>query len=89
MKKLCPLNLNLCGEGLSHESALTTVTVSLVNIKEERFSTLLKLLRVTDWVIHFINRIMRRDAEKGTLTAKEIQVAKQLWDIYIQKKHYT
>lgn len=32
---------------------------------------------------------MRRDAEKGTLTAKEIQVAKQLWDIYIQKKHYT
>lgn len=31
---------------------------------------------------------MRRDAEKGTLTAKEIQVAKQLWDVYIQKKHY-
>ena len=89
VKKLCPLNLSLCGEGLSHESTLTTVTVSLVDIKEQRFSTLLKLLLVTAWVIHFINGIMRRDAEKGTLIAKEIQVAKQPWDIYIQKKHYT
>ena len=81
----------IVGEG-SHmekrESTLATVTVSLVDIKEERFSTLLKLLRVTAWVIRFTNRLRRRDTEKGTLTAEEIQVAKQLWDVYIQNKHY-
>lgn len=32
------------------EKQESTVNVSLVDIKEERFSTLLKLLRVTPWV---------------------------------------
>ena len=32
---------------------------------------------------------MRRDIVDGTLTAQEIQVAKQLWDLYIQSKHYS
>ena len=31
---------------------------------------------------------MRKDTEKGTLTAQEIQVAKQLQDVYIESKHY-
>ena len=71
------------------ENTIPTITTSLVDIKEERFSTQLKLLRVTAWVMRFANKLMRRNTENGTLTVQEIQNAKQLWDLYIQNKHYS
>jgi len=55
-------------------------------IKEEKFSTLLRLLRVTAWVIHYANKLMR-STKDGTLTAQEIHQAKLLWDLHIQSKY--
>ena len=54
------------------ESKQATVTVSLVDIKQERFSTLLKLLRVTAWIMRFVNKVMRRNVAGGILTSQEI-----------------
>ena len=80
------------GEGSlieNQQSKQVTVTVSLVDIKEKRFSSLLKLLRVTAWVRRFMNKLQRKDTVSGALTAQEIQSAKQIWDQYIQGKHYS
>ena len=74
------------GEGFhieSQQSKQVTFTVSLVDIKEEIFSSLLKLLRETAWVRHFVNKLKRKDTISGALTALEIQSAKQVWDRYI------
>ena len=53
-------------------------------INEERFSTLLKLLRVTAWFIRAASKFMKRITEEGALTARELQESKYLWDLYIQ-----
>ena len=39
--------------------------------------------------MHFVSKLMKRDVVDGTLTAQENQVAKRLWDLYIQSKHYS
>jgi len=79
----------IVGEG-SHvaqqQNKRAIVTVSLVDIKQERFPTLLKLLRVTAWVKRFVNKLLRRDIADDALTAQEIQTAKQLWDLYISEQ---
>jgi len=53
----------------NQQSKQVTVTVSLVDIKEERFSSLLKLIRVTAWVRRFVNKLKRKDTVSGALTA--------------------
>jgi len=73
----------------NRQSKQVTGTVSLVDIKEKRFSSLLKLLRVTTWVRHFVNKLQRKDMVSDALTAQEIQSAKHIWDRYIQEKHYS
>ena len=44
---------------------------------------------MTAWDVRFAYRLMRRDTENGTLTAQEIKTAKQMWNVYIQGKHYS
>ena len=58
------------------ENILPIITTNFIDFKEERFPTLLKLLRVTAWVMRSTNKFMRRNTENGTLTAQEIQKAK-------------
>ena len=74
-------------EGYTTEKQDKSLIGSL--IKEGKFSTLLKLLRVTAWLVHAANIFMKRNTEKGALTAKELQESKFVWDLYIQKKCYS
>ena len=71
-------------EGYTPEKQDKSLIGSL--IKEGKFSTLLKLLRVTAWLVRAANIFMKRNTEKGALTAKELQESKFLWDLFIQKK---
>ena len=74
-------------ESSTTEKQAKTCIGNLIN--EERFSTLLKLLRVTAWFIRAASKFMKRITEEGALTARELQESKYLWDLYIQKKCFS
>lgn len=58
-------------------------------IDEEKTSKLLKLLRITAWLLRGRDKFMRRNVEGGPLTAGELRRAKLVWDLYIQRKCYS
>ncbi|VDI44461.1 Hypothetical predicted protein [Mytilus galloprovincialis] len=53
----------------------------------ENFSSLIRLLRITAWVQRFIKKL-KKDTISGPLTAKEIEDAKFMWIVHIQRKHF-
>ena len=77
----------IMAESSTIEKQAKTCIGNLIN--EERFSTLLKLLRVTAWFIRAASKFMKRITEEGALTARELQESKYLWDLYIQKKCFS
>ncbi|CAC5412906.1 unnamed protein product [Mytilus coruscus] len=56
-------------------------------MKCENFSSLIRLLRITAWVQRFIRKL-KKDTISGPLTAKEIEDAKFMWIVHIQRKHF-
>ena len=52
-----------------------------------RFSSLIKLLRVTAYVKRFIDKV-KKIKSAGDLTAKETEDAERTWIMYLQQKHY-
>ena len=61
---------------------------NLSDIDEKRHSSLYKLLRVTAWVIRFINKLRKKDLITEPLSTHEIVRAKLYWELYIQQRHY-
>ena len=45
----------------------------LSDIDERRYSSLYKLLRVTAWVVRFIDKLKKRSTASGPLTTQELQ----------------
>ena len=77
----------VCGEDSPGKSVETKPNLS--DIDETRYSSLIKLLRVTAWVLRFIDKLKKQgELLTGPLTAQEIQKAKLLWELHIQQKHY-
>ena len=62
--------------------------INLSDINIEKFSSLQRLLRVTSWIIKYVNKFMKTEHESGPLNALELQRVKLLWELYIQQKHY-
>ena len=62
--------------------------LNLSDINESCCSSLLKLVRVTAWVLRFVNNLRKRESYSGPLTVKELQKARLVWDLYIQYKYY-
>ena len=60
----------------------------LSDFYETRYSPLYKLLRVTAYVVWFVNKL-KRDSVSGLLPPPELQRAKLYWQLYIQHKHYS
>ena len=77
----------ITAEGFTIEKQVQLSIGNLIN--EERFSSLLKLLRITAWFIRAVSRFMRRNTEEGALKARELQKSKLLWDHYIQNKCFS
>lgn len=65
---------------------LSNTTPFGINIDE--YSSLKKLLRVTAWLLRFVNKARKVHSQKGELTASEISHAKRMWCSYIQKSEY-
>ena len=66
-----------------------TQKIPIGNLDDEKTSKLLKLLRITAWLLRGRDKFMRRNVEGGTLTAGELRRAKLVWDLYIQRKCYS
>ena len=45
-------------------------------------------MRVTAWVLRFTNKLRKKNPKTGPLSIDEIQKAKLLWELHIQRKHY-
>ncbi|CAC5412913.1 unnamed protein product [Mytilus coruscus] len=76
----------LVGEPLQELIAIKKLE-SPYSMKCEIFSNLIRLLRITAWVQRFIRK-QKKDTISGSLTAKEIEDAKFMWIVQIQRKHF-
>ncbi|GBM34821.1 hypothetical protein AVEN_208028-1 [Araneus ventricosus] len=54
-----------------------------------KFSCLRNLLRVTAWVVRFVNALKRKNAEKGPLTSDELTTAEMFWVRITQNDSYS
>ncbi|GBO18374.1 hypothetical protein AVEN_130645-1 [Araneus ventricosus] len=54
-----------------------------------KFSCLRNLLRVTAWVVRFVNALKRKNAEKGPLTSDELTNAEMFWVRITQNYSYS
>ena len=59
-----------------------------LGIDELRYSSLTKLLNVTDYVPRFVDKIKKKQSSFGNLKRNEIQKAEKLWINYVQQKHF-
>ena len=57
-------------------------------LQAHNFCKLTKLLRVTAWTLRFVNRLRKKTDQTGSLTAGEIQNAKELWDRFVQAETF-
>ena len=55
-------------------------------MKEERFSSYWKLIRVTAWSMRFLHNLMKNVKKKGSLNADEIRAANEMWVKCIQRR---
>ncbi|XP_055932972.1 uncharacterized protein LOC129962995 [Argiope bruennichi] len=65
---------------------INTTIVQEKIIDPETFSCLLKLLRVTSWILRFVNTLKKKNVEKGSLTSEELSDAEMLWVRIVQKR---
>ncbi|GFT12480.1 integrase_H2C2 domain-containing protein [Nephila pilipes] len=54
-----------------------------------KFSCLFKMLRVTAWVLRFINALKKKNYEKGPLTSDEFNNAELFWVKIVQNDSYS
>ena len=52
---------------------------------EKKYSSLLRLLQITAWVLRFITKVRKEKAQTGELKPSEIKQAKILWIKSIQR----
>lgn len=55
----------------------------------ENFSSLSQLLRVTAWLLRFVNNLKGQIKLTGSLSSHELSLATRQWLHYIQRKHFT
>ncbi|XP_055924489.1 uncharacterized protein LOC129956586 [Argiope bruennichi] len=60
---------------------INTAIVQEKIIDPEKFSCLLKLLRVTSWILRFVNTLERKNVEKGPLTSEELSDVEMFWSL--------
>ena len=71
-------------------SAMDTTEKTPYGIQDEKFSTFVRLIRVTAWISRFINRLRKLSTEsRKELTNAELQYATILWCESVQRKHYS
>lgn len=81
-------------ESISHLIAsndyMESVEEAPYGIQSDKYSSFIRLIRVTGWIIRFINRLRKSSTEPGKeLTSKELQSATIKWCKYVQNKNFS
>ena len=83
---------NLTGENTTEgkveiKDKLTSLTTPF-GMDEKKYSSLLRLLRITAWLLRFLQKARKQKVQTGELKAIEIKEAKILWIKFIQKANF-
>ena len=62
--------------------------VAPFRMDEKKYSSLLRLLRITAWLLRFVQKARKQKTQTGELKAIEIKEAKTLWIKFIQKTYF-
>ena len=62
--------------------------VTPFRMDEKKYSSLLRLLRITAWLLRFVQKARKQKTQTGELKAIEIKEAKTLWIKSIQKTYF-
>ena len=57
-------------------------------VDEKKYSSLLRLLRIIEWVLRFITKVRKEKTQTGELKASEIKQVKILWIKSIQRTNF-
>ena len=80
---------NLAGEGIHGRRTDTKEQPTPFGMDEKKYSSLLRLLRITAWALRFIAKVKKGKSYTGELKASEIKEAKTLWIKFIQKTNFS
>ena len=90
-KTFCEIS-NLTGvnttEGEVENKDKSTFFATPFGMDEKKYSSLLRLLRITAWLLRFLQKARKQKAQTGELKAIEIKEAKILWIKLIQKANF-
>ena len=75
--------------GLVSATATEVDVNSPFKIDEGKYSSHIKLIRITSWCVRFINALKKRTVNTNFLTSQELIHSSLLWTRYIQKKHFS
>ncbi|XP_062582984.1 uncharacterized protein LOC134244753 [Saccostrea cucullata] len=78
----------LVGEGRHGCSDTPAECKNPFSIDDKQFSSFVKLVRVSAWILRFISKIKKEKSFSDTLTATELSGAKLLWIRSIQNENY-
>jgi len=83
---------NLTGENTTEgkveiKDKLTSLATPF-GMDEKKYSSLLRLLRITAWLLRFFQKARKKKVQTGELKAIEIKEAKILWIKFIQKANF-
>ncbi|XP_078334132.1 uncharacterized protein LOC144625796 [Crassostrea virginica] len=78
----------LVGEGPHGYKETSAEDRNPYGIDDKRFSSFMRLIRVSAWIDRFIRRLKREKTSTGPLTSKELEEARILWIKSIQNQSY-
>ena len=65
------------------------ISKNLSDIDIKRFSLLHKFLRVTAWLLRFVDKLLKKGITTGPITAVELKLARRLWEQQTQYDYYS
>lgn len=88
-----PIKDNLMTDTTEMKKTFIGVTVETTQLKSSlpdvtRFSSWLKLIRTTAWIIRIIETLMKKLNKRGELTCSELDNAEKLWIKSVQKDSF-
>ncbi|XP_074624430.1 uncharacterized protein LOC141882385 [Acropora palmata] len=75
-------------EGKVENKDKSTPLATPFGMDEKKYSSLLRLLRITAWLLRFLQKARKQKVQTGELKAIEIKRAKILWIKFIQKANF-
>ena len=57
-------------------------------ISVEKYSSFIKLIRITAWMLRFVESLKGKRSDNSFLTSVELKHAEKMWILYVKRKHF-